>query len=87
MYEKVTKILDVSKERDVDISVARDMLIHEDRENMAEYESAFDYIKTYYKYITSCRVAGDDESIIKFCKLYEDGDKESIKKILEEFNK
>jgi hypothetical protein len=54
---------------------------------MAEYESAFDIIKTYYKYITSCRVAGDDESIIKFCKLYEDGDKESIKKILKEFDK
>ena len=87
MYEFVKMILDVSKERDVDISVAKDMLIAENREIADKLESAYKFIRKFYKFVTSRRVAGDEESIAEFCKLYELGDVESLREMLEKFDK
>lgn len=87
LFLNVCKILDVAKEKDVDISVAKAMVIHEDKEKADEIKSAFAFIKNYYKYITSCRVAGDNESIEKLCELFTDGDFEAIGDIMYEFNK
>lgn len=85
MYEAVKKILDVSKEKDLDILVARDTLIAEDRERSEEYSEACEVIKTYYKFITGNRNEGNEEAIKELCDLYEAGKKAEIREKLKEY--
>lgn len=84
MYTKVKKILDVSKEKDIDILVARDTLVAEDRAFADEYFEACNVIKEYYKFITACRNEGDEASIEKLCSLYEKGKKVEIREMIKE---
>ena len=84
LFENVSKILDVAKEKDVDILVARDMVINDNKENKEEIKKASEVIETYYKFVTACRVAGDEGSINKLCDLYEAGDKEAIADLIKE---
>lgn len=85
LFENVTKILNCSKEKGVDILVSRDMLIAEDKGNKERTKELFDacnFIGAFYDYITACRVANDEESIKKICELYEQGDIISVRKII-----
>lgn len=85
LFENVTKILNCSKEKDVDILVSRDMLIAEDKGNDARKKELFDacnFIGAFYDFITACRVANDNESIKKICELYEQGDIIAVRKII-----
>lgn len=84
LFTNVCKILDVAKEKDVDILVARDILINENKEENTALTEAAKVIQTYYKFITACRVAEDERSIEKLCDLYEAGNKEAIKELIEE---
>lgn len=84
LFTNVCKILDVAKEKDVDILVARDILINENKEENTALTEATEVIQTYYKFITACRVAGDERNIEKLCDLYETGNKEAIKELIEE---
>lgn len=84
MYTKVKKILDVSKEKDIDILVSRDTLVAEDGKFADEYFEACNIIKEYYKFITACRNEGDEASIKKLCSLYEEGKAVEIREMIKE---
>ena len=87
LFEDVKKILDVSREKDVDILVARDMIIAEnnrDEETIKEMFSACNFIDAFYDFITSCRVNNEEEKIKIICELYEAGDIIKVRKYIKE---
>ena len=87
LFKNVTKILNCSKEKGVDILVARDMLIAEDKSNDERTKQLFDacnFIGVFYDFMTDCRVGNDEESIKKICELYEQGDTISIRKFIKD---
>ena len=59
LYKSVKAILDISKEKKVDVLVARDMLIAENTEDKAEIVKASDFIHVHYAAVTKCRRMGD----------------------------
>ena len=83
LYKNVKAILDLSKEKEVDVLVARDMLIAENTEDKAEIVKASDFIHTHYNAVTKCRRMGDDAKIEKLCDLHQN-DAEAFKALLEE---
>lgn len=84
LYEYVKLILDTAKAKEVDLLVARDMLIAEDKAKEAELTAACKFAMVYYKFITACRVAGDDETIEKLCQLYEEDKFDEIQELISE---
>lgn len=84
LYENIKKILDCSKENDVDILVAREILIAENKEAETELASACTVLLGYYKLITTCRNKGDEESIKKLCELYGKEDHKAIRELIKE---
>ncbi len=84
MYKNVKLILDTSKEREVSVLTAKDMLVAENREKAEEIKAAYKCISAYYDAITKCRVAGDEETIEKICVLYDSGATETLKELIEE---
>ena len=84
LFKNVLAILNCSKVKGVDILVARDMLLAEDRtpERKNELFMACNFIGAFYDFITSCRMANDEESIKKICELYEQGDIIAVRKIV-----
>ena len=84
LYENIKKVLDKAKEKGVDILVARDMVINADKIKEDEYMVASKVIQTYYKFITGCRVAGNEEDVKTLCELYENGDIEKIRELIED---
>lgn len=83
LFENVKAILDISKEKEVDVLVARDMLINENQEKKAEIIEASEFIHAHYTAVTKCRRMGDDASIEKLCELYQ-ADEEAFKDLIEE---
>lgn len=63
MFEKIIKILDKSKSENVDILVARDKIIAEEKVPYEEMKKASDFIGAYYDTITKCRRLGDNDTI------------------------
>ena len=84
LYENIKKILDCAKEKDVDILVAREILIAENKEAETELASACTVLLGYYKLITTCRRNEDEESIKKLCELYEKEDHTAIRELIKE---
>lgn len=84
LFKNVLAILNCSKVKGVDILVARDMLLAEDRtpERKDELFMACNFIGAFYDYITDCRMVNDEESIKKICELYEQGDIIAVRKIV-----
>ena len=80
MYENIIKILDKSKSKNVDILVARDMIIAEEKANFDEMKKASDFIGIYYDTITKCRRLGDNATI----KALVEADDAERKKIIKE---
>lgn len=60
MYELIKKILDTGKERNVDLSVAYEMLKNEGHAS-AELEDAKKVLDRYYKEITALRKNGHED--------------------------
>ena len=85
LFKNVKAILDTSKEKEVDVLVARDMLIAENPEDKAEIMKASDFINAHYTAVTKCRRMGDDAKIEKLCELHQT-DAEAFKALLEEIN-
>ena len=83
LNKNVKAILDTSKEKDVDLFVARDMLIAENPEDKVEIMKASDFIHAHYDAVTKCRRMGDDAKIEKLCELQQT-DAEAFKALLEE---
>lgn len=68
MYNNVIKILDLSREKEVDILVARDMLYGNG--NDTAISEAYDFIDKNYVVVTKCRRLKDNDSIKKLVSLY-----------------
>ena len=83
LFKNVKAILDISKEKAVDVLVARDMLIAENPEGKEELMKASDFIHAHYAAVTKCRRMGDDAKIEKLCQLQQT-DAEAFKALLEE---
>lgn len=86
LYEVITKILDKSKEKGVDVLVARDMLIAED--NILEagvIRSAYKKLSDYYTPITTFRRENKPELIKELCTLIEADDNKGIKSFLNKY--
>jgi hypothetical protein len=81
MYENIIKILDKSKNAKVDILVARDMIIAEEKANFDEMKQASDFIGDYYDAITKCRRLGDNDTIKALVEADDKGRKEIVKEI------
>lgn len=87
MYELVKGILDISRDRDVDVSVAYDMYAQENGGYTDEVKDARKVIEKHYFTIAKCRRAGDNESIRKLCDLVAEGDVNAIRDFVEEIEK
>lgn len=85
LYENIKKILDTAKEKDVDILVAREMLIAENKEAEADFASACTVILGYYKFITACRRKGDEETIKTLCELFEKGETKALTELVTKY--
>ena len=83
MFKNVKAILDTSKEKNVDVLVASDMLIAENPEDKVELMKASDFIHAHYTAVTKCRRMGDDAKIEKLCELHQT-DAEAFKALIEE---
>ena len=86
LFKNVIAILNCSREKGVDILVARDMLLAENRtpERKDELFMACNFIGAFYDFITACRVVNDDESIKDICELYEQGDILALRKYIKD---
>lgn len=87
MYENIIKILDKSKAEDVDILVARDMVIKEENIPYDEMKKASDFIGSYYDTITKCRRLGDNETIKALVEADDKGRKEIVKEVADRVEK
>ena len=83
LYENIKKILDKAKEEDIQILTAKDILIKNDPE-AEQLEKDYEVLKTYYKFITTCRRNENEEAIKKLCELYEKEDHEAIRELIKE---
>lgn len=71
LFENIKKILEKSKEKKVDLLVARDMLTAEQPENGKKLAKASEVLKYYYNVITKLWNDGDTDTIAEICELYE----------------
>ena len=81
MFENIIKILDKSKAEKVDILVARDKVIAEDKIPYDEMKIASDFIGTYYDTITKCRRLGDNDTIKALVEADDKERKEIVKEV------
>ena len=84
MYNYVKEILDISKNKDVDISFAKDRLLAEKPTEKELILTAYECIDDYYNYITKFRRDNDEESIIQLCELVESNDNIALSKFLDD---
>ena len=82
MYELVKKILETSKEKNVDVGVAYDMVANEIGYT-DELKKAKAFIHKYYEEITALRVKGKEADIKILCKLAEAENTNGIKHHIE----
>lgn len=81
MFENIIKILDKSKSEKVDIFVARDKIIAEEKVPYEEMKKASDFISAYYDTITKCRRLCDNDTIKALVDADEIGRKEIVKEV------
>ena len=86
LFKNVIAILNCSREKGVDILVARDRILAKDRtpERKEELFAACNFIGAFWDFITTCRVVNDDESIKDICELYEQGDILALRKYIKD---
>ena len=83
MYALVKEILDISREKKVDVLVARDMVVASGKE-YEEVKAAYAIIHKYYEVITFFRRSDDEANIEKICTLYAEGKEDELKAFVEE---
>lgn len=82
LYNKIIKILDVSQENNVDISVAKDILIAENPLSIEDIMDTYKILDLYYKPITAF-IREDRLDLIKeVCILVENNDTQGIKNFM-----
>ena len=87
MYDLIVKILNKSREEEVDINVAYDKTAREDGLGYTdELKKAFDAIVKHYDFITKCRRENDIALLKAFCELLETGSVVDIRNFKEENN-
>ncbi len=79
MYELVKRILDKSRNENVDVLVACDMCIAEDKPHEEELRAAGELVDEHYDVITKCRRENDDASIEKLCSIIAGGNVSEIR--------
>lgn len=82
MYTLVKEILDTSREKDVDVVTARDMVMANKKE-IDDVKNAYAIIDKYYDVITFFRREDDENNIEKICNLYTEGNKKELKAFVE----
>lgn len=87
MYELVKRILDKSREKDVDVLVAADMVAADGVGHTEELNKAKAVIDKYYDTITKLRREKDEATIEKLCAFVESGDTGEIRKLVAEVEK
>lgn len=83
MYTLVKEILDTSREKKVDVLVARDMVVASGKEH-EEVNAAYAIIHKYYEVIAFFRRSDDEANIEKICTLYAEGKEDELKAFVEE---
>ncbi len=73
LYEDLREILDTSASEGVDVSVAEDMAVANDRDNEDGIRTAGKFLRKHYAVITKCRRMHDNETICVLCRLHADG--------------
>lgn len=86
MYELVKRILDKSRDADVDVLVAYDMVAAEIGHS-DELKKAKEIINKKYDTITKCRRLGDNDAIKTLCDLIEEGNPNKIRAFEDESEK
>ena len=84
MFEHTKRLLTISKEKDVDLSVAYAMA-YEEGIDKSKLDSAKNLIDDYYEEVTKMWNQGNLEAIETLCNLVEEGDMESVGKLLKEW--
>ena len=83
LFKNTIKILDLSKEKDIDIYVAKNLCLSKnDSINNNNVNKAYEFIIKYYTFITKCRINNNISDIEKLCILYENNDYEGINKFI-----
>lgn len=82
--EHIMKILNVSSERNVDITVARDMIMNDDNISLKDIRPAYKFISDYYDEVTKCRSLKMDDKLKELVGAYEKNDTELFNKIRED---
>ena len=85
MYENVKLILDISKERNIDLHTARDMAMNENQDIKDDISSAFDHVLNphYYDFVTLLRCNNKDDVLEQFCnEILPTNDRETIVKFI-----
>ena len=89
MFEHTKRLLTISKEKDVDLSIAYAMAYKENIQkegfDKSKLDSARNLIDDYYEEVTKMWNQGNLEAIETLCNLVEDGDMESLGKLLKEW--
>lgn len=84
MFKFVKAILDKSKEMDVDILVAKAMVLRDYPDSLEVINAAYNIIDKYYDEITAFRRDGTDDNIKELVELVESGDTDNLTKYLKE---
>ena len=89
MYKNVVKILSISKEKGVDLSVAYAMAYKEEMKKTDFSKEVLDRarntIDRYYEKITKMWVNGNLDAIKTLCNLVEEGDMQAVNELLGEW--
>lgn len=86
LYEKVVAILNKGKEEDVDLSIAKEMLIAENKEDVDNIKTAYKVVEEYYTEITTFNRDGKLDLLKELCELVEDNNTEGVKNFLEKYD-
>lgn len=84
MLNYIMKILNVSRDKNVDILVARDMIVNDENISLNDIRPASNFISDYYDEITKCRRLNRDDKIKEFVNAYDKKDDALFNKIRKE---
>lgn len=89
MFENTKRLLTISKEKNVDLSVAYAMAYNDEMQkdgfDKSKLDSAKNLIDDYYEEITKMWNQGNLEALETLCNLVEEGDMEAVGKLLKEW--
>lgn len=84
LYKRVTEILDMSRNKRVDLGVALNMCVDAGKGTYNDYVQADGVLKAYYEPITKCRRLGEEKYIKKICDLCTGNKLNELNKLVKE---